>query len=558
MNAASLMSSNVGFKQEAQSYAIDLLSNNDGVHANAATQCADGKYYRVACLAWTTTLDTKEGDIDCGGANSGSFTVTGLPLDSDITCLIRKSTDGSTFKPFASIELPSNGMSGTTDSISSSGDMNINVTANSDGSLTTTLVSGSNKADDNATSGSFDNAAMSGYYSMECDSSSVDCNCMLFADHISAYQSNINGAHAACVTDSASQIPAGTAMKMNMNIYKASVISDITDGSGNVMLPSGSTGYAVSVWGASCSGSTAATCSSDRSGGEGGNNMGGKLTWADSTVTTAVSWQSGSTTLCSTCGNSGGDVVVDFSAGNAIPANSATRATWLTWLQSVVNSADHSGAHGWTCTNYSGAVANGSAKNSAQCISNFISQVLENSNANLPRVRWDMNCSNTSCSDTPAAAMVNIEGIKFDVSGNVVTDGPTGASPRKRMVFEQFIPASTGGGSFKQNHSDRRFIPCKTGGTTDSENAVYNCPVTGTDGGLECFMREEMGIRFMPTTNASSYNVGFKKNFTITGGFYRGNITGTINSTNDPYTKCMNIYSKEVSGGEFIAKATKL
>lgn len=550
LNAASLMSSNVGFKQEAQSYAIDLLSNNDGVHANAATQCADGKYYRVACLAWSSTsVSSAEADVSCGGASSGSFTVTGLPLNTDITCLIRKSADGTSYQPYGSIEIPSTGFTGTTDNLNAAGDMNISVAVdNTTGTITTTLVSGDNKGDDNIGTGTITPSDYNGYHSLSCDPAATDyvtCACFFFADQVAGYQgSSSDGPKDACIADNASQITNSMKMNILMRILPGTVNSNITDGSGKTILAAGQTAYAASVWQASCSSTSASSCSSPKgTGGDGLSTMNGAITWTDSSATTAVPWSYGSTSVCTANCDSGSPTNITVT----IPSLSSvsTRAQWLSWISSFVGNAVSAG---WVCTDWNGTTISSGQSTDTRCISRFVYDVLErNRNLVLPRL-WIESCPNGTCSNTASAAMINVEGIKFDNSGNATTDGPTGATPRPRHVLEQFIPLSSGG-MFKQHHDEQRWIPCKTGTGTDSDSGVYSCP-TGADG-IQCITSQEMGFRFIPS-GTGTFAMGVEMNNTLRDGFYRGSVTGNA------YDKCKSALTKQLSGKGFTAKSTLL
>jgi len=53
--------------------------------SSLSNQCADGSYYRVLCTSWSVPPVAAYGEVACGGSSSGAFTVTGLPLNSEIS-----------------------------------------------------------------------------------------------------------------------------------------------------------------------------------------------------------------------------------------------------------------------------------------------------------------------------------------------------------------------------------------------------------------------------------------------------------------------------------------
>lgn len=525
------------WRSELASNALELFAE-DGV--SKASACSDGNYYRVLCTSWSVPPSVAYGDVSCSGS-TGSFSVAGLPLDTEISCFIRKSTDNTTFKPFGTIELPAQGLGGSTDMISASGNMAVTVAVDSTGTITATVSSGTNKSEDSVSSKSPTATTMNGFYKLACDTATdtetlTKCKCFMF-NH-GAYNSD-----SACIAASGAAIDASTStMNIDLNLYNASISQDITE-DGKVILPSGSTAQGVTVWGATCSGSTASTCTSDRgAGGEGLSNQTG-LTWASSQATTAIAWTTGSVTVDG----------LTFTAAS-LPANTATAGTWYNYVKGMI-------PNGFTCSWGPGGTTTGAtAKTHAWCVAEFAEHYLgkENTSYNFPRVRIDIKCAaNSSCDDTLSTnIMVNVEGLHFeypstdtDFSDNTPQGMNFGPSPRNRYVFEQWMPTSTGGG-FKQRHSEKRWYPCSTSG---GSGTVANTSCTGTYDGVECFMNEEMSIKFSATGTSGTYTLGFNKVNTVFGGVYRTQNT-TLNGQN-AYTACLE--QAGATGGQFFVKGVK-
>lgn len=538
-------------------YAVNALSSlsggsgtGDGSVSAQSNQCADGSYYRVLCASWSVPPVSAYGDVNCGGANSGSFTVSGLPLSTEISCFVRKSVDGSSFKPFATLELPAtSSMSGTTDTISSSGDMQLGITVGSGGTLEVSVTSGTNSTGSGTGSAASDAAALSGFYVMSCDASGntteQNALCKCFLDD-SAY----SGDKDACIAAGAASVGA-VKMPININIYNLTSNGNYDfDSDGTYDLTNGQSLQGVTVWAASGTCSSSSDCTSAKSsGGEGATHF-SVVTSADSSFSTAVAWASGSGKSCgSSC---------TFEVGS-VPANNANQTTWYNWVTAMVDSAaaDGAGTGKFTCTDYAGGSYTGTAvKDHAHCISEFLWKIYDGvaRDSRLPRVRFDM-CASGSCTDTPAASMIRVDGIEFS-SGTASTNTP-GAQPYAQYVFEQWQPLQSGaGGSFKQSHEESRWLQCISGSGTDSKNGIYNCP-TGA-GGVQCYGREEMIMKLLPTSTSGVYNMGFSTTQTfhhgvVRGGTYDGNaFVGSFSA----FSVCQSVFSS--STATFVAKGTKL
>lgn len=518
-----------------------------------SNQCADGGYYRVLCASWSVPPASAYGDVNCSGANSGSFTVSGLPLNTEISCFVRKSTDGTTFKPFATLELPAtSSMSGATDMITSSGDMQLGITVGTGGSLTVSVTSGSNSSSNGAGSAATDTAAASGFYVLSCDAAgnteaqNVLCKCFL-DESVYADQGK-----EACINAGAAGITS-VSMPISLSLYNATVNSNQDFNSdGTNELTAGQTIQGVTVWGASGTCTSASNCTSGRgSGGEGATHF-SMVTSADSTFSTAIAWQAGSYSCGTSC---------TFTVG-AIPANNASQATWYAWLQAMVDSAaDVDGpnsTNAFKCTNWSGGFyTDTQVKDHSYCISNFVWQVYDQHTRSnrLPRIRFETCSRSGTCSDTPAATMMGVEGLEF-VSGTPTGTTP-GAQPGSMYVFEQWQPLQGGaGGSFRQSHEDGRWLQCLSGSGTDSSAGIYNCP-SGANG-VQCYGREEMSMKLLPTGTANVYNLGFSNTNAFNHGVIRGGTADgmTVSGTFNAYDKCQAAFT--ASSSTFVAKGTKL
>lgn len=541
VSSSSLFSMDVkpsNWRSEMASKALEMFAE-DGV--STASACSDGNFYRVLCTSWSVPPTVAYGDVSCSGS-TGSFSVAGLPADTEISCFVRKSADNVTFKPFGTIELPAQGLGGSTDVLSANGNIGVSVSVDSTGTITATVNSGTNKSEDAVSTKSPTATTMNGFYKLSCDTATdsdtlAKCKCFLFNQ--GTYQTDD-----ACLAAKGAAISASTsAMNIDLNLYNATISQDISE-DGKVILPAGTTAQGVTVWGATCTGSTASTCTSDRgTGGEGLSNQTG-LTWASTQATNAVAWKnSGSATIDG----------LTFTAAS-LPSNSATAGTWYNYVKDMIPS-------GFTCSWGPGNTLTGtSAAAHAWCVGEFAEKYLgkENSGYNFPRVRIDIKCSaNSACDDTVMAnVMVNVEGLHFDYpsndtdfSDNTPTGMNFGASPRNRYVFEQWMP-STNGGGFKQKHSEKRWYACNT---TGSSGAVSNTACTGANDGVECFMNEEMGIKFTATATTGTYTLGFNKVNTVFGGTYRSS-NSTLNGQN-AYSACLD--KAGASGGQFFVKGVK-
>lgn len=549
----------------------------------ASNLCADGNYYRVRCLSWTNSTATEsEADVKCGGTNSGSFIVKNLKPNSDITCFVRKSTDGTTYSAFASIELPAASLSGTTDTINSSGNLALSVTVNSNGTISTTVTSGSSTTQ-KPPSTTTNPTTFNGFYNVTCsgltdDSQRKSCKCFLFSETVGSYASSPGGSQSGCFADTITNvdtnIPDATTTTIDANVYTATVGSGGLDlnGDGTADLKFGDKLQAISLWkaedtGAACT--AAASCVTARgAGGEGATTLGGSFSWDASSAPfpgNALAWQTGAVSLGDKCGSLGADPCNVNLTTNAVPSNTANRGAWLTWIRAIATTSDY----------YCDGVAayNSSTNDDAFCLANFISQVYEKSVHILPKISLEVCRINGVCtggtSPAPASSegMIGVDGLEFDGSGNVKTAKSIGATTSKRIVFEQWTPATGGGGSFKQAHDDRRWLICLGATGTDSSSGVFGCGTGAsspmdTATGLECFTREEQAIRFMPA-RSGTYKIGFKKTSTVKFGRIRGGDSdgdeqggtggGLVNAT----SKCKAIFGTN-GGGDFFANATKL
>jgi len=521
--------------------------------ASAASACADGKYYRVLCSAWSTPPVAAYGDVSCSGANSGGFTVAGLPLGSEVSCFVRVSTDGSSFSPFATLEIPAAAMGGTTDTMTPTGNVTLSVSVGTDGSVSTEISSGATAG--GSTTTTVTTSDFNGYYGISCDASSAEenarCKCMMSHDYSGLYNSED-----ACITDLASKLTApsagapyfGNYEVVDIRVYSGAVGGSglDTNGDGTADIAAGGTIHGISVWGGSCTDAT--TCSSLRvsAGGDSLPTFGGVISW---TGDTPITWPTGNLTK-----SIDSTTITIALSSYPIPADTATRAQWLTWLQNIVANS------GWTC-NMGGTTKNATdASVDGFCLGNFVWQVMDQFRRDsiLPRVSYRHQCTNwSSCgTPTPVANYLEVEGIDFDNSGNVDTAHSMGKRPAARYVLEQFIPLSSGGGGFKQNNKDMRWIPCVAGTGSDSTSGIYSCP-SGANG-IECGVVEEMAIKLLPSGTTGVYYGGFARANTVNKGVIRGGTAdgSVVSGSFDAYAKCVSAFG--ASGGNFTAKFTKM
>lgn len=539
---------------------ISLSANGDGSgQPSTQTACTDGFHYRVLCSAWSTPPVSAYGDVSCSGG-SGGFTVAGLPLNTEISCFIRKSTDGTTFKPFATLELPAASLSGTTDTIVSSGDMALTVSVNSaTGVVGVTVASGTNSTTTDAAAGAanVDPATLSGFYNMTCPEGQTDtvyCKCFILG----------NGDKDTCIAGSASSVTA-TAMTVNLNVYKGVATGAGVDlnGDATVDVAAGGSVFAGTIWGASNASAactSAGACTSMRTGaGEGLpaiTNLDWSTTAASLAASAAITWTTGAQAF--TCGGSTANATI-----GAIPGAGATRLQWLTWLQNLVDSysaacdtvAGSAAAGAWQGCNV--AVVSANRDQDAFCVGNFVWQIYQqaarNSGYNLPKIRWDwsQNCSSSGCSSTVASKQLMIEGIDFN--GVVDASVPTFYNPtsENRFMFDQWLPNAAGtGGSLKEHGEDFRSFDCATppSGVTCTAAAV-------TAGSwAECKTKREMIIKFIPGTTAGTFNTVFNETNSVAYGKYRG---GAAEGT-DAYAACAAYLAGSGTSPAFVALATKL
>ena len=533
--------------------AFSTPGTGDGAVSAQSNQCADGSYYRVLCSAWSTPPVAAYGDVSCGGSASGSFTVAGLPKNTDISCAVRKSTDGSTFVAFANLELPAASLTGSTTTISAAGDLQLSISVGTNGTITTTVTSGDNTADDSVGNVTVDATSMTGFYSMVCPSdlgteNQIKCKCMLLADK------NGGESQETCVANSAANVTAEK-FSINLNVYPGTVGGSGLDlnEDGKVDIAAGGTLYAGTIWGAATSGgspcSSAGECVSAKSGtAEGLPTMGGTITWA-SGLDSAFTWPS---TVALKC-NGGSTVNV---AVGTVPGSTATQTQWTTWLRALVQS--HVTACGATVGGVTNVTWGGcgvsdkdTADDDAFCVGNFTWNVLQASNVNLPDVRWDFSkmCTESGCSSTMVNTAIQVKGIDFKQDGTV---DHFQLAPNGRYVLDQFLPNKTGTGGSMRTHSDYSMQYSCTGLTGDAACSMLS---DTTNAYLECHVGEELVINFIPAT--SGYNVVFDVSTHLRFGTVRG---GTLNSgaNRHAYSQCISKMAVSTTAGGFLARATKL
>lgn len=540
------------------------------VHAQA-TQCSDGYYYNVYCVSYSEPPVAAVGAVSCGGTNSGSFTVAGLPLNAEIGCFVRRAaTDtSSAYSTVGTIEIPTTSLSGSTSTLVSQGDLNLSIDLNTDGSITTTVTGGGDNVVSPVDSISNVNTAQyTGFWSIQCDSSAtgtlvnpVRCKCQNGGGDEAAYQPGASknpnpGAvdpEQACLNDNAAEVTdVETQQYVELNMYTASPASNLTIDDG-VVIPTGTQVPIISVWSAS-SGSSSAR----GTGGEGANGSvkdkdGNTVTlnWSAPQATNGIAWKTSGQVA------SDGGVTLDFD-GSSTALNTAlgtpTAANWKAWVKYIY---DNTATSGFTCT--WGNPVNES--NDAGCLAEFADRHLsDNRDINVPIVRIHRMCDHTGCDADVSHAQVQVEGYHANYSGVapgavdavVLQSEGVSAELRTRYVFEPFEATPTGGG-FTQHHYNNRSYSCDD----VAGQQVTNAACTGTDGNwVNCGIREEVSIKFKPSSS-TAMKLFFEQRGVVAYATLEKWSTGT--KTNGSFSEALAICEAENAASEarFQMTATK-
>lgn len=492
---------------------MDAAMSMNDVNAQA-TQCSDGYYYNVYCVSYSEPPASATGVVTCTGG-SGAFTVAGLPLNAEIGCFVRRSADNATYATLGTIEIPTTSLSGGTTSIVSQGNLQLAISLNTDGSITTEVTDGgSNVVTPVAEGADVNTSQYTGIWQIKCDTTAtgdlvdpIKCLCKNAGEKLPEYQpggsKNPNpttkGSNEACILDSASLVTADqTKEYVELNMYTATPASSIIVENGTT-IPAGTVIPVISVWSASSS-----TDSSRAGGGEGASatvkdKNGGSvsLTWNVAQATDAILWATSGTKAL------GNNVSVDLTAATtaqslATTMSTGTSAAWKAWVKAMYDNST-----GFTCTWDSGGNSN-----TAGCLAEFADRVIrENRGINLPSVHIERNCNQAGCDTSVANARIFVDGyhanysaISWGSSTDAVVLTQEGVSPRvrNRFVFEPFEATPTGGG-FTQHEFHNRGYRCATAAGAGIEVVDSTC--TGTDGNfVNCGIREETTIRFKPSS----------------------------------------------------------
>ena len=482
--------------------------------------CSDGNHYQVYCVTFDDSPVAATGSVVCNGASSGNYTVSGIPKNTAFGCFVRSSTDGASFKTVGTIEVPATGALGDSDQIVAGGDMGINITINSDGSIDAAVTT-DNRVD---TSSSFTDAStFNGVYKLTCESTAGGdvyslsaCKCFLGEDD---YGSDYNNQDE-CLADGGAKLATTVSLYVDMNIYDATANSDISD-NGTVVINAGDRVQGITVWAASGSGST-------RTGGEGlgdfATNMG--LTWTDvggfqSQATNAITWSS---TIDVDSGGASTSVPGGFTSLLGAWSNK-TVGEWMTQIKALIDASQTAGDY--DCgSNHWGGSSPTNFEDDAGCVSDFLRTLEDDETITFPRMWAEPVCDENGCNNDPDTMRLWVEGIEFNYSfqptevvANVTTetDGSEGPSPRSRYVFEQWHPMPGGGGGFKDRHDDRRWYRCDTAAGSGIEVVHASCDGGSNHDGLECFEEEELAIRMIPATGGN-FNVVFESRTVVYGG----------------------------------------
>ena len=496
----------------------------------ARTQCTDGKFYSVFCMSFTTPPVAAEGDVDC--SNGGAFTVTGLPLNEPIYCVVRRyeSDTAATGSNLGAIEIPAANLSGSTDTLVGSGDLTMNVTLGSDGSITAQVTGDQGSADNSTIDAAFTGANMNGVWALTCDSSNGGsqfspghCKCFLGEDSFGAAgYSNQDD----CLNDSngpGAAITGTVGLGIGLYIYEATANTAIpTDN--NQTIPSGTEVKAISIWGTT--GSPGSYVSS-KTGGEGVTNLGGALTWGTTPLnpTVAITWTTGNISIKD---GSNTSRTVNVPALPADP-NIMTHGQWMTWLGNLASAAE---TGSFNCTfgpgDSNGNNNDANLANNIDCINQVLQAMDEDSvGATLPRMWVRPFCDQNGCdisddaadsakgyynSNALSSARIEFEGWHLNYGStwastdNNSSIGPAtgldagiGLEPATRYVFEP-LHIMTNGAGFRQGHDFERHFECVA--SSAGPDQVANAACTG--GGffeLVCFVAEDLSIKFIGTSS---------------------------------------------------------
>lgn len=513
-----------GLKSQMIDMALKTLNQFSGSGSiQSGTQCADGMYYRIACLSWSVPPEAYEAAVNCADPTSGVFTVPGLPLNADITCLVRQSaTSTGTYTNFGTIELAAPGLTGSTDTISSGADMQISVPVTDAGIGIASVTSGTNDASERVGNVTVNATSLSGFYGSTCSSAitaqeQIECKCFL------SYEAGGYADPDTCIADGAADITTG-ALDFYINVAEATASGDVDlNGDATPELVSGQKMYVGSIWGAQCSSTTAASCVSNRGNGAEGlpdSSVIPNLTWSPAASTTAISWAFPAV--------AGGDdcefipTNMQGAGGIAVPSNSANRAAWLNWYRKLmeqyqINASSEAAARakiGGNCSAGSGDIWS-----DIGCYFAFRDHLRscaegQPSGARVPAVQINGVYDSTGAQLPPTdAKYISISGLSFASDGS--SDGGPGASPFTRYATDIFVPNSDGtGGSLTAWGEDTRTMQC-----TNTPTQPYHtdqCPGSdgqgngGGDGGLNCYGGRELKLRLVPRSG-NNYSMIFKE-----------------------------------------------
>ncbi len=456
-------------------------------------------------MAFTEPPVSATGNVSCSGA-TGGFSVAGLPVNAGVGCFIRRaSTSNGTYSTLGTLEIPAASIEGSTSTIVGTGDIKMNVSIDSSGTIVAEIASDSPTQPTTTTTVVTDAATFSGIYQISCQNTSgstefnqVLCKCQMDQSNTFMNQDDCIAANAAGISN--------TNQFVDLSLYQGSVIADITvqdPGGNSKTVPAGSSMYGISVWRATNS------STSTRTGGEGfpsSGPMGSNISFASAIrdPKVAVGW-SNSGTLTSgpiSVNLTGARTQINTAISTGTVAGWKTFAAWL-YTQST----------GFTCS--WGA---GNPSNDANCMAEFLNEIrrgLDNGSFVLPKMQMERICGGMSgCDDVLANARIFVQGVHFQYnnsswtgSQNAVTADANGMGPEPtaRHAFEQFEPNPAGGGGFNQRNFNQRTYPCATSGAE-----VTSALCDQTHNWLECQMNEEMAIRFIPTSTTGTYTLSFE------------------------------------------------
>jgi hypothetical protein len=471
--------------------------------------CSDSEAYRVDCLAMSATPSTLSGSLFCiAGETSGTFAISGLS-GTPTTCSLKKVVSGVT-TDYGTLMLPSSGIDGKAfASVFDTGTTSIAVSLTALGEMSISVAQDRRLASGMQTSSTIQSAPyeFSCLTQAEADSSGTvynqtDCKCTL-GDLAAAGYSKYSD----CIADSGALFTMSTNRKYDLQVYKATANSAITDEASRTLVKQGETSHIVSLWemnsGVTYRGS---------SGGEGLGTVGGALTFETSVPNQALSL------LLGTVSVNGVRATFNTNSSNTIPTISASVDSWTSWLSQIVAGSNWSGC---TWDPQGGSISSASASTLTACLAEFSQKILSTplKSQVMPRVLLERLCTSSGCDLTLANARVKVSGFDFNYgstwnsesqAATVAKIGNIAVSPSLRVAADQWHSYSDMSGGVHQRRTYSHWYSCKTSG-----GDITSSSCTGIEDGILCSIVEENGLHFLASSSIGSLNAVYTSRYSL-------------------------------------------